>query len=60
MTHFEPATDAYDTLEEIPRGTVHAVRDGGTLYLQCAGAEEEWISASLAPRNVSANTANNR
>lgn len=60
MSPFDPETHTYDTIEEIPTGTVLAIRDNRTLYLKRSGSEEEWISAELGPRNVSANTQNNR
>lgn len=60
MSSFDPENHRYDTVEEIPDGVVLALESDGTLYLKSAGSDEEWLSASLGPRNVSANTTNNR
>lgn len=60
MSSFDPDQHSYDSLEDIPSGTILAVESEGTLYLKCVGEDDEWLSAELQSRIVLANTANNR
>ena len=60
MSSFDPDQTYFESGEGIPKGTILALEDDGTLYLLCVGAEDSWISAELRGWNVSANTTNNR
>ena len=60
MSSFDPDQHSYESVEDIPTGTILALEEEGTLYLKCVGADDEWLSAELRGWNVSANTQNNR